>query len=669
MKSFYEAQMAAICHVNGPMLVLAGPGSGKTTVITYRVRQLIEEQGIPGEKILVITFTKAAADEMKTRFLELLPEGTDVNFGTFHSIFFWILKCAYHYRFTDIIAEQDKYRLIRDFIQEGQMHYDGQEDFAKNILAEISYVKGEMEDIENYHCKCMKDEDFRLIYEQYDAALRKQNKIDFDDMLVFCYELLNSRADILALWQNQFQHILIDEFQDINRIQYEIVKLLAGDRKNLFVVGDDDQSVYSFRGAKPELMLGFSDDFPNTEIVKLNINYRCSKDIVEAAQRVIRNNKKRFDKALVSAFDGEKRERVHVVSVENLREEYADICIQILSMNQKGIPFGQIAVLYRTNTEPRGLALKLMEANIPFRMRDSVPNVFQHFVVENLMDYLHLALGDRSRKRVLKIINKPNRYISRDVLQQNRVDFEMLREEYKDQPQILNRINVLENDLNRLARLTPYAAINYVRKAIGYDGYIQAYAEYRGIDKQDYLDMLEEVQDMAKDFRTFGDWFQYISEYTERIREKDRQIQRNEDAVILSTMHSAKGLEFDQVFILNAVEGAVPHKKSLKEGEIEEERRMFYVAVTRARYGLYIYVPNAMYGKPAKISRFVTEMVIDRDVLKEGNKIIHKRYGKGVITFVDDKKICVHFEKLQAVRTLSIEYTMRHGLISMSELH
>ncbi|MBP3326531.1 MAG: ATP-dependent helicase [Coprococcus sp.] len=667
MNRFDDNQIKAISHYNGPLLVVAGPGSGKTTVITHRVQNLIENHHVKPENILVITYTRAAAEEMHSRFETLMPYSHGVCFGTFHSVFFRILRAAYQYSGSDIITEGDKYDLIRKIIQENHFNYDSQEDFLKNIISEISFVKCENSISKNYTSKNMKNEDFDILYRSYNKYLIENNKLDFDDMLIDTYELFVNRPDILKKWQDIFKYILVDEFQDINRLQYEIVKLLAGKRRNIFVVGDDDQSVYSFRGASPDIMKELKSDYKDMDMIYLSVNYRCSQDIVCCADRIIRHNTKRFDKKIVSAFSGEKRERIHVIPVSDQKEEYADIIARIMDISKKGIPFSQIAVLHRTNMESRGLASKLMEYNIPFKANDSVQNIFTHFVSRNIFDYIYLSLGDRSRKRFLSVINRPNRYIGRDALWGEEVNFDALREFYKDNRRIQNNINIFENDLARIKNLKPYAAVNYIRRACGYDDYIKEYADYRGIDKADYLDILDDLMESAREFDSYENWFSYIKEYTETINEQKRKWDKDKDAVTITTMHSAKGLEFDQVFILNAAEGITPHKKSVTESELEEERRIFYVAVTRARYGLYIYTPRVIYGKTADVSRFVHEMIIDYDVLKVGNKIVHKRYGVGTITFVDDKRIGVMFDETGVVKTLSIEYSLGNGLISVPE--
>lgn len=607
-KEFNSGQLEAISHGSGPMLVLAGPGSGKTTVITYRIKYLIENYGIDGSNILVITYTRAAAGEMSERFDKLMAGTGKVTFGTFHSVFFMMLRKAYGYTGKNIVKEQEKYEFIRNIIEEYDMNYDGQDDFAKNIISEISCVKSEMQDIEDHFSTNMKPADFKIVYTKYNEWLRKKNKLDFDDMLIFAYELLSTCPDVRKLWQEKFKYILIDEFQDINYIQYEIVKLLLSEDENFFAVGDDDQSVYSFRGADTKLMLDLPGDFPNLKIISLNINYRCNKFIVDASKHVIGNNKMRYDKEIISGSPLGETGFIRAVNTENTTEEYEDIAKKIRELNNGGVPYSKIAVIYRTNFEPAGLTIKLVKYNVPFKIKDSVPDILNHFTSINILDYVSLAIGNRDRKRFLRIINRPNRYISRESLKNETVDFDELKKYYADNRRVLKNITDLENSLNRIKVLKPFPAVNYIRKFVGYDDYIKEYADYCKIEPREYLEILDEFQELAKESDNFKEWFASLEAYKEKTKENICNNDKASEAVTLATMHSAKGLEFDYVFIMNGVEGVTPHKKSVTEKEIEEERRMFYVAVTRARSGLTIYIPEVIYGKKGRRSRFIDEM-------------------------------------------------------------
>lgn len=392
--SFSEAQKRAIRHKDGPALVLAGPGSGKTTVITNRVRYLTEKYGVQAGSILVITFTRAAAREMKERYEKMTGQGSRVAFGTFHSVFFLILKLAYGYQASNIVREEQRIRFIREQAERMQLDLEDPAEFTASVLSEISMVKGEMMPLAHYYPKSCSEEVFKALYEGYEDQMRREKLLDFDDMLSMCYELFKARPDILTAWQKKYQYILIDEFQDINRVQYEIVKMLALPQNNLFIVGDDDQSIYRFRGARPELMLGFEKDYPEAERILLDINYRSVSTITESAGKVISNNKTRFPKE-ICALRGTGRPVDICLWPDPVNETLA-IVSQLRDYAQMGIPYEEIAVLYRTNLGPRLLIEKLMEYNIPFHMRDTVPNLYEHWIAKNLFSYIKAARGDLS---------------------------------------------------------------------------------------------------------------------------------------------------------------------------------------------------------------------------------------------------------------------------------
>lgn len=608
-----ENQLKAVVHDKGPMMVIAGPGSGKTTVISHRLHYMVKNLHISGSNILVVTFTRASAQEMKQRYEQMSGSTDGITFGTFHSVFYMILRNAYRYNGSYILSEAEKYKFIGEAIDKRGIVYDGRDEFIRNFVSEIGYVKSNMISPAEYAGKCATKDEFISIYNSYERFLRENNKIDFDDMLIMCYQLLKERIDIRKNIISKYKYILIDEFQDINPIQYEVIKLLMSREKNLFVVGDDDQSVYSFRGAKPDLMLNFKKDFPDVSYVYLDVNYRCSSDITAASERLISHNENRFKKSIASPYKEGKTERIHINQTETARDQNMHIVNKILKLNSEGVPYKEMAVLFRTNTEPRGLTHMMMEYNIPFRLKENIPDIFNHFVADNIMDYMRAAKGDLTRNRMLKIMNRPNRYISRSYLTEGQVNLDDLMECYNDKPYMVEEILIFMRDLERISVMKPYAAINYIRKAVGYDCYINEYAADRGIDAKEYIEILDDLQDMAKDFKSFDDWFFYRDEYAKKLKENLKEKDTSGDVVTLSTMHSSKGLEFDHVFIMNCTEKNIPHKKASEGNEIEEERRMFYVAITRARYSLNIYCPKILYGKRTLPSRFLKEMKPDEN--------------------------------------------------------
>lgn len=603
----YEgAQREAILHQKGPMLVLAGPGSGKTFTITHRICHLVEHCQVDPSNILVITFTKAAATEMKERFEALTGEGAGrVSFGTFHSVFFRILKFAYRYDARNIVREEQKLQYIKEEMDKAQLQVEDEAEFMASVLTEISSVKGEMIGLDHYYSKNCSEEIFKKLYHGYEERLRRANLIDFDDMLVLCYELFLERKDILLAWQKKYQYILVDEFQDINRVQYEIVRMLAAPENNLFIVGDDDQSIYRFRGAKPEIMLGFETDYPEAKRVLLNINFRSTREIVEAAGKLISHNKTRFSKEIVTKKGHGKP--VVTRMWQEPQEENLEIVREIMDYAKAGYSWKDMAVLYRTNSGPRLLIEKLMEYNIPFYMKDSVPNLYDHWIVKNIISYIHGALGDLSRANVLSFINRPNRYISRDALEDNPVDWERVKSFYQDKGWMVERVEQLEYDLKILKNMAPVACVNYIRKAVGYDDYIREYAQYRRMKPEELFEVLDQLSESASGYKTYEEWFQHMKDYGEELKARARQRDKVPEGITLMTMHSSKGLEYPIVYIMDANEGVTPHQKAVLPADIEEERRMFYVAMTRAKERLHVNYVRERYSKKQEVSRFVRE--------------------------------------------------------------
>ena len=643
MASFNHQQRMAVEHVDHPCLVLAGPGSGKTTVITHRTKKLIEEEGISPSNILVITFTKAAAMEMQQRFLQLMGgKRLPVSFGTFHAVYFQILKYAYNYRAENIIREEKKYEILRNIVHKTELDISDENEFVANLISEISNVKGEMLDVAYYYSKNCPEEVFKKIFREYNDTLIRANLIDFDDMLVMCYELLTKRKDILKLWQDKYRYILIDEFQDINRVQYEVIRLLAKPQDNLFIVGDDDQSIYRFRGARPEIMLNFEKDYPEAKKIILDTNYRSTPEIVAAAGKLIRNNKKRFEKQIRA--ERKNGSKPVILPFDNVYKECNYILEEIEQLIAKGLTYQDMAVLYRTNTNPRTLLEKLMEHNIPFCMKDVIPNLYDHFIAKDIIAYINAAVdfrekGVMKRGDMLRLINRPKRYISRDVFPRAEVNLEDVKRFYQDKGYVLERISKLEYALAMIRNMNPYAAIQYIRHGIGYEEYLTEYAEYRRMKPEELYDVLEELSEAAKPYKTYREWFKKIEEYGEELKKQARERQEKKDGITLATMHSSKGLEYRAVFIIDANETITPHKKALLPEDIEEERRLFYVAVTRAKDWLYICHCRERYGKETDVSRFVEEMVSMLDELTVGQEIRHRKFGQGKITQIRDGKI------------------------------
>lgn len=578
-----ENQLAAVRLGDGPQLILAGPGSGKTTVITERVRSLVTERQIDPSRILVVTFTKAAAREMRTRFLRLTGAShTAVTFGTFHAVFFQILKHAYHFTASNILREEQRFAIVRDLIRVRRLECEDENEFVNDILGEIGLVKNTGTPLAHYYATSLSAEVFRAIYTDYEAEKKRRRLIDFDDMLTLTKELLSERPDILSGWRDRFRYILIDEFQDINYVQYEIVRLLAAPLNNLFIVGDDDQSIYRFRGAKPELMLRFPADYPDCGKVLLGTNYRCQANVVTAASNLISHNTNRFAKELrASKAPGSP---VHYRIFSSAEEEVGTVISEVQGLLEaKKIRGSEIALLFRTNRNMRRVIESLLKKNLPFQTKEHIPNLYEHWIAQDIFAYFALAHGSRERADLLRIMNRPKRYLSRDALPEVTFAFDVLEESYADKPWVVERIGNLERDLRMLSRMNPYAGINYIRHGIGYDEFCHEYAEYRRISETEMLETLDELQEAAKGYKTLEDWKRQIDAYTKALLKEREEKRADPNAVMLSTLHSAKGLEYDVVYLIDVNAGVMPYRKAVLPADLEEERRMVYVGMTRAR--------------------------------------------------------------------------------------
>ena len=614
-----RGQDEAIKHGNGPCMVLAPPGSGKTLIVTERTRYLIEESGVRPDQILVITFTRYAAREMKERF-ERLTAGKNypVTFGTFHSIFYGILKCAYGIGANNLMSEKESSVLLQEVLDqtdiESTPEVEDEEELVRELLREVGMVKNGLCHLKDFHSKYLTQDEFAEVFRSYEHQKKELKKFDFDDMLVQCYALFRKKPEILQGWQKRFQYILIDEFQDINRVQYEVIRMLAAPRYNLFVVGDDDQSIYGFRGAKPELMLYMKQEFPALRTISLTVNYRSTEFITGAAARVILHNDTRFYKR-VQSFRG-RGQNVHVQEVLDEQEEAQYVTEEIQKKLDQGIKPGEIAVLFRTAVQARMISEILSEHRIPFEMRDYVTNFYRHFIVKDMMAYLQLAAGKRDRSLFLTICNRPLRYLARNSMENRQVNFEDLRKFYCDKDWMLDIIDQFDVDVRMMKNMAPYAAIQYIRKKIGYDDFLKEYAEKHQIPWKQLMDVMAELEERSKNFKSYDEWEIHIAKYTQELEEQQAKARKikgeRENKVQLMTIHSAKGLEFEDVFVIHANEGEIPHQKAEKKDEIEEERRLFYVALTRAKNNLCISYITQKNGNSIKPSRFVEELLGQR---------------------------------------------------------
>lgn len=608
---FNKSQIQAISHMDGPAMVLAGPGSGKTTVITHRIKNLIEKAEVRPENILVVTFTKAAAISMQKRFSTLMNGGKGqlVTFGTFHSVFYKILRKSRRYEATEILSERQKTDYIREIIGRYGISSNDISKLSQNIINDIGNIKGNMLNAQEYEPSCCKKEDFIKVYNAYNLELKKDGKMDFDDILRECYLLLCENHTILEQWRELYKYILIDEFQDINRIQMNIIELLASPLNNIFVVGDDDQSIYGFRGARPEIMIEFKDYYPEAELIVLNVNYRSTQSIINVAGRVIENNKTRLDKC--AHANNDKDFQPDIRKFRNQVEELKFVVSKIKEYENQGISLSEMVILVRNNSQIQEISSFLKNRKIEAESGKHRSNIYNGMVAKDILSYVRGALkfdGTYFNEDLIYVLNKPQRYISRQVVLSVNMNISAVRRIYSK-----NNIDSFLFHIEMIRKLPPQAALSYIRKGAGYEEYLRLYAIENNIPMSGLLKQLEQLVQECSKFNTLEQWINSIDSAQnsegQNFGKKSSGEGGTNNRINIMTMHGSKGLEFKAVFIVDANQGIIPTSKALRERDFEEERRLFYVAITRAIDYLNIYAVEERLGCPIEVSMFVEEML------------------------------------------------------------
>lgn len=619
MVKLNKNQAQAVAHIDGPCMVLAGPGSGKTRIISQRIVSMVLDHHIPPTRILAISFTKASSLEMKKRTLAYGKDDrlNKVSFGTFHSSFFRILRRYAGVSLEDLLLDLDRFKLVRSILKYLKISNYNDDDVL-DLLNEISLVKNELVDYRDYDSQSFEQEIFQKAYRLYEDEKKRHGKIDFDDMLIQAYDLLNNDPAILSIVRQVFKYILIDEFQDINRVQFELIRLIAGQENNLFVVGDEDQSIYGFRGARPDFMLEFDQYFPSARHILLDTNYRSSKDIVDLSLGLIKKNKKRHPKDL-KAFSKDPA-RISYIYPKDIDDEARLVADQIFDRvgSQKGADYGDFAVIYRTNRQARAFVDAFMDKRIPFILKDAPKTIYDHWVSLDIIAYLRIAMEIGSGGDWARVINKPFRYISKKSLAKAEASMDFLDcllndEDIKDFQK--KNLEDLYLDLNYVRGLSPQYGISYIRTTLDYDRYILDYCHERRIKSQQIVEILDELEAAAGPYRTILDFFKHIDQVREEVKKNADKTAGSslatsaDKGVVLTTMHSSKGLEFDNVYIVGVNEGIVPYQLGDDSKlDIEEERRLLYVAITRAKRFLVISSPLKRFGKKIGQSQFLKEL-------------------------------------------------------------
>lgn len=619
MVKLNKNQAQAVAHIDGPCMVLAGPGSGKTRIISQRIVSMVLDHDIPPTRILAISFTKASSLEMKKRTLAYGKDDrlNKVSFGTFHSSFFRILRRYAGVSLEDLLLDLDRFKLVRSILKYLKISNYNDDDVL-DLLNEISLVKNELVDYRDYDSQSFEQEIFQKAYRLYEDEKKRHGKIDFDDMLIQAYDLLNNDPAILSIVRQVFKYILIDEFQDINRVQFELIRLIAGQENNLFVVGDEDQSIYGFRGARPDFMLEFDQYFPSARHILLDTNYRSSKDIVDLSLGLIKKNKKRHPKDL-KAFSKDPA-RISYIYPKDTDDEARLVADQIFDRvgSQKGADYGDFAVIYRTNRQARAFVDAFMDKRIPFILKDAPKTIYDHWVSLDIIAYLRIAMEIGSGGDWARVINKPFRYISKKSLAKAEASMDFLDcllndEDIKDFQK--KNLEDLYIDLNYVRGLSPQYGISYIRTTLDYDRYILDYCHERRIKSQQIVEILDELEAAAGPYKTILDFFKHIDQVREEVKKNADKTAGSslatsaDKGVVLTTMHSSKGLEFDNVYIVGVNEGIVPYQLGDDSKlDIEEERRLLYVAITRAKRLLVISSPLKRFGKKIGQSQFLKEL-------------------------------------------------------------
>ncbi len=553
------------------MLVLAGPGSGKTTVISERVRYLIEEKGIEPGRILTITFTKAAALEMQSRCQTICPKANAAVFGTFHSVFYYILRQTETYQNFSVINEKEKKEIIKTIIPLGDLTQLQHNYVCENMLKKISLYKNTQRE---------ESDEFVQILNRYNRLCFEKRVMDFDDMLLLCLKLLQNNAKECKIWQEKFDYILVDEFQDVNYCQYETLKLLAKKHGNVFAVGDDDQAIYSFRGANPAFMKSFLSDFPGCKQICLQDNYRSGEEIVSCAGGCIRFNKNRFDKNIIAKATFE--HKVYVGQFDDGMGEINDI---IKKMNEKE----KTAVLVRTNMQAEYVAEIFFRHNIKFVFRERKKCFYDNIWVKEIMAVLRFAFCGQKRNDFFAFMNKPFRGFERGMFQEENVNFDVIikrlphREEYT---QVRKELEKMEKMFRLMRGMEPYGAVMLILNGLKFRAYVKGEVGNEQLEQEQAEEVLGQLLIRTKQFDSVPKLLDHIIEYSKNF-EKEEKCQ-NEEGVRILTYHASKGLEFDRVFLPMLCEGSVPRGHMFTQEQLEEERRMFYVAITRAKRFLHL---------------------------------------------------------------------------------
>ena len=601
--AFTKEQEKAISSQARAVLVVAGPGSGKTTVLTERLVYLLKNAA-DSESCLLLSFTRASSKEMSLRFRKRGLSGVSPHFSTIHALCLSLLKEGRGVGKENLVNLYEKMDWISRYFLEQGIAREEVEELLPNYCNQISYFKSITEEERLAFLREEKNENFLPLFQYYEMMRKKRSKLDFEDLLIEVLLELQKNTDLAELWKRRYTHILVDEFQDLSLIQYAILKGLTERGASLFVVGDEDQSIYGFRGASPDILFRFEKDFPFCEKIFLQDNFRSKEEIVELSSRLIGKNKERFRKNLFGRQGRGGRAKYYIV--ESTAEEGRLIAEHVETCLKEGCRPEEIAILFRSKNQIPALLPEFLERNIPVVVYEEVNNVFQHFIGKDILAYLRLGMNPENGSDLIQILSKPYRGLRREKILHENAGLKDLRDSVKTDREH-RAVAALEMQLRTLSKLSPKEAVLFIRKEIGYEKYLEDFAKKKNRDFTEWWDGLEEITSMSENYPDLESFFRFITEFNRKALEKRRSEEGK--GVRFMTYHSAKGLEFDEVFLPDCIEGVIPDGRAKKQGELEEERRSFYVALTRARKGIHIYVTKTRYSKKTVPSRFIPELL------------------------------------------------------------
>lgn len=685
LEQLNDMQKKAVTCTEGPLLVLAGAGSGKTKVLTTRIAYLINEKNVDPSSILAITFTNKAAKEMKDRVIKLIGNiGYSMKISTFHSFGLSILKehcdlLGYSKNFT-IIDSDDSMTLIKKIVKD--LNLDSKIFNPKMIRNKISGAKNELMDPAEYVRFANTDMEEKIVsvYERYQKRLKLNNSFDFDDLLMLPIKLLKENPDVLKQYQEKFKYVMVDEYQDTNQAQYILTKMMSAKYKNICVVGDNDQSIYMFRGANYRNILNFEKDYKNTSVILLEENYRSTKNILDVANSIIKNNKSRKDKTLWTNNDDGLKIKYHRSS--NEKDESFYVVSEIKKILNNGVPLSEIAVLYRANAQSRNIEEVLLRDNIPYKVVGAF-YFYNRKEIKDLIAYLKLIYNHNDDNSLTRIINVPKRGIGLKAIENLNTKAMLEEKSLYDSLSTQKELD-FKRLIDDLSKKSETMSLTELVDCILNDSKMKEELELeKTIESEVRLENLEEFKSITKSFEeskgivSLGEFLEEISLVSDV-----EEYKNNTNVVTLMTIHSAKGLEFDNVFLIGMEEGLFPHANCLNDAEeLEEERRLCYVAVTRARKRLWLVNAKSrmLYGKESynMQSRFIDEIdkenldidsdteektfdrssMIDESIdYKPGDKVIHDIYGEGVVIEVKSS-------------ILTIAFSHKYGIIKIMKGH